>query len=108
MTWKSDWTAEQPADIGSAWAARDDGEFVDRDGDGFAYRDLGVQAASGGAIGVEDHPPQPLAYLDAMCVGRGGTMRHNVTDFSADYAVLEMCIPAVYDTIAVNDPVEGR
>jgi hypothetical protein len=31
-------------------------------------------------------------------------MRHNVTDFSADYLVLEMCIPAEYETIAVDEP----
>ena len=55
-------------------------------------------------IGVEDRPPQPLRVGDAMCVGFGPTMRHNVTDFSADYAVLEMCVPAVYDTIAVDAP----
>ena len=39
-----------------------------------------------------------------MCVGRGPHMRHNVTNFSGDYAVLEMCVPAEYDTIAVDAP----
>jgi hypothetical protein len=266
--WRGGWTATEPADIGFAWAARGDGDFVDRDGNGFVSRDLGVAAASDGAIGVqhlrlgdgdeaatwraldadfdflfvltgsvrivtdhgtqpldaggcavhpkllrhrfvdvsddfeaihvtaparvdvlhdpapgaadapvpiythetsdqyergngprsyflyrdlgtreptadrihfhvvramdagpgtgwhfhtmaqwflilggssvisvEDRAGQPLNYLDAMCVGRGEMMRHNVTDFSADYAVLEMCIPAVYETIAVDQPV---
>lgn len=55
-------------------------------------------------IGVEDRAPQPLTVGDAMCVGFGPTMRHNVTDFSADYAVLEMCVPATYETIAVDAP----
>jgi hypothetical protein len=55
-------------------------------------------------IRVEDRPHQPLKPLDAMCVGRGPRMRHNVTKFSADYAVLEMCIPAEYETTAVDEP----
>ena len=33
---------------------------------------------------------------DAMCLGRG--MAHDVPAFSGDYLVLEMCIPADYDT----------
>jgi hypothetical protein len=55
-------------------------------------------------IRVEGRPAQPLELLDAMCVGRGPQMRHNVTKFSGDYAVLEMCIPAEYETIAVDAP----
>lgn len=58
-------------------------------------------------ISVEDHPKQPLGWGDAMCVGSGDRMRHNVTDFSADYLVLEMCVPAEYDTIAVGRPEGG-
>jgi quercetin dioxygenase-like cupin family protein len=55
-------------------------------------------------ISVEDRPRQPLAPGDSMCVGRGPRMRHNVSDFSADYRVLEMCIPAEYDTVTVSEP----
>jgi quercetin dioxygenase-like cupin family protein len=55
-------------------------------------------------IRVEDRPRQPLAWGDAMCVGRGPQMRHDVSHFSGDYRVLEMCVPAVYDTIAVDAP----
>lgn len=33
---------------------------------------------------------------DAMCISKG--MKHNVPAFSDDYLVLEMCIPADYDT----------
>jgi mannose-6-phosphate isomerase-like protein (cupin superfamily) len=58
-------------------------------------------------ISVEDHPKQPLGRGDAMCIGSGPQMRHNVTDFSSDYLVLEMCIPADYDTIAVDRPEGG-
>jgi hypothetical protein len=39
-----------------------------------------------------------------MCVGYGKGMRHNVAPFSGDYAVLEMCVPAVYETIPVDAP----
>jgi mannose-6-phosphate isomerase-like protein (cupin superfamily) len=55
-------------------------------------------------IRVEDRPRQPLRWGDSMCVGRGSFMRHNVTSFSHDYAVLEMCIPAQYETVAVVEP----
>jgi hypothetical protein len=263
--WQDGWTAEQPAQIGFAWAATDGGEYVDRFGDGFVYRDLGVAEASNGTLGVqrmrvggagqvgawrqldtdfdflyvlagtvaiedargsstrfevgggalhprgyrhrlvdpsadfhavhitaparfdlttgtpepghepvythdtddqyvrgqgpreyflyrdlgtrgptdgrihfhivraseagpgtgwhyhsmaqwfmviggssvirvEDRPRQPLAWGDAMCVGQGPNMRHNVTEFSPDYRVLELCLPAEYETIAVDEP----
>jgi quercetin dioxygenase-like cupin family protein len=46
---------------------------------------------------VERRPAVRLAAGDAMCVAK--RMRHNVPAFSADYLVLEMCIPADYDTI---------
>ncbi len=55
-------------------------------------------------ITVGDRALQPLAWGDAMCIGKGEQMRHNVTDFSGDYLVLEMCISASYDTIAVDPP----
>ena len=56
------------------------------------------------AIQVESMAKQPLQRGDAMCVGRGETMRHNVTGFSEDYTVLEMCVPAEYGTVAVDAP----
>lgn len=55
-------------------------------------------------IAVGERPRQPLAWGDAMCIGSGETMRHDVSDFSGDYLVLEMCIPASYETIAVDPP----
>jgi quercetin dioxygenase-like cupin family protein len=57
-------------------------------------------------IRVEDRPAQHLQVGDTMCIGRGERMRHNVAPFSGDYAVLEMCVPAEYETISV-DPPEG-
>lgn len=53
---------------------------------------------------IEDRPRQLLARGDSICVGRGPRMRHNVSDCSDDYKVLEMCVPADYDTIAVREP----
>ncbi len=57
-----------------------------------------------GVFRIEDRPRQRLGWGDSMCVGRGPRMRHNVTDYSEDYLVLEMCVPADYDTIAVSEP----
>lgn len=39
---------------------------------------------------------------DAVCVAAG--MRHNVPTFSLDYELIEMCIPADYDTIDTEPP----
>lgn len=55
-------------------------------------------------IRVEDRPRWELGVGDSMCVGYGESMRHNVAPFSGDYAVLEMCVPAEYDTIPVARP----
>lgn len=55
-------------------------------------------------VTIEDRPRQRVARGDSMCVGRGPRMRRNVTDYSGDYVVLEMCVPADYDTISVGEP----
>jgi quercetin dioxygenase-like cupin family protein len=55
-------------------------------------------------IRVESRPAQHIEYLDTMCIGSGPNMRHNVAPYSGDYAVLEMCVPAVYETNAVPPP----
>ena len=55
-------------------------------------------------IRVEDNPTKHIAFGDSMCIGSGEHQRHNVAPFSGDYAVLEMCVPAEYDTIAVPTP----
>ena len=48
---------------------------------------------------------QPMTVLDSMCIGRG--MRHDVAPYSGDYAVLEMCVPAEYETMSVSAPEKG-
>ena len=55
-------------------------------------------------IRVEDIPHKDIKAFDCGCVGSGPEMRHNVTKYSADYAVLEMCVRADYDTTAVHEP----
>jgi mannose-6-phosphate isomerase-like protein (cupin superfamily) len=49
-------------------------------------------------LAVERRPWVKMSSGDSMCLSKG--MRHNVVAFSEDYLVLEMCIPADYDTIA--------
>ena len=48
-------------------------------------------------ITVEHQPWVKMSAGDAMCVAP--RMAHNVPAFSQDYLVLEMCIPADYDTV---------
>jgi quercetin dioxygenase-like cupin family protein len=55
-------------------------------------------------IRVEQRPAQHLNVGDTMCIGSGPEMRHNVAPFSGDYAVLEMCVPAEYETVALDPP----
>ncbi|MGE0734489.1 MAG: cupin domain-containing protein [Alphaproteobacteria bacterium] len=51
---------------------------------------------------VEGKGERRMQAGDAMCLRAG--MRHNVPAFSADYTVLEMCVPADYDTTATDAP----
>lgn len=50
-------------------------------------------------IDVEGQESRRMEIGDFMCIQEG--MTHNVTSYSRDYACLEMCVPAEYDT--VND-----
>ena len=51
---------------------------------------------------AEGHGERRMHAGDAMCLRAG--MRHDVPAYSADYRVLEMCIPADYDTAATEAP----
>lgn len=56
---------------------------------------------------VEDHPEiRQVESHDAMCVAAG--LRHDVFDISADYAVIEVCIPAEYETSDTDAPHQGE
>lgn len=46
---------------------------------------------------IEARPSVRMNVGDAMCLA--ARMKHDVPDYSQDYLVLEMCIPADYDTI---------
>jgi mannose-6-phosphate isomerase-like protein (cupin superfamily) len=48
-------------------------------------------------LAVQHRPWVRMSAGDAMCVAP--RMAHDVPSFSADYLVLEMCIPADYDTV---------
>jgi quercetin dioxygenase-like cupin family protein len=51
---------------------------------------------------VEGQGERKMHAGDAMCLTAG--MRHDVPAYSADYQVLEMCVPADYDTTATPAP----
>ena len=51
---------------------------------------------------VDRQPALRMHAGDAMCISP--RMKHNVPAFSADYLVLEMCIPADYDTVDAEKP----
>lgn len=54
-------------------------------------------------INVEGHKEiERVGKYDAMCISAG--LRHNVPSFTADYLVIEMCIPKDYDTTATTPP----
>lgn len=53
-------------------------------------------------LAVETHMPVTMRAGDAMCIGAG--MRHDVPAFAGDYVVLELCIPADYETEADAPP----
>jgi quercetin dioxygenase-like cupin family protein len=77
------------------------------DGTGWHYHSMAqwfMIVGGRGEIRVEQRPRQPLEPGDTMCIGAGPQMRHNVGPFSGDYAVLEMCVPAEYETVAVDAP----
>lgn len=55
-----------------------------------------------GDLTVEHQPAVRMHAGDAMCISP--RMKHNVPAFSAEYLVLEMCIPADYDTVDTGEP----
>jgi len=61
----------------------------------YVGRMLDAYSLVGVALGRTEH----ISSGDSMCIGSGPTQRHNVAPFSGDYAVLEMCVPAEYETI---------
>lgn len=67
---------------------------------------LFVVLAGWAKIAVEGRGERVMRRGDAMCLRAG--MRHDVPAYSADYTVLEMCVPADYDTTATAAPTPPR
>lgn len=63
---------------------------------------LFVVLSGSGVIKVNTPQAIPIAAGDSMCIGAG--MKHDVTEFSPDYAVIEMCLPADYETKDASAP----
>jgi quercetin dioxygenase-like cupin family protein len=51
-------------------------------------------------LALEKRPWVRMGAGDAMSIGAG--IGHNVPRFSRDYALVEMCVPADYDTIDID------
>lgn len=74
-------------------------------GTGWHYHSMGqifYVLTGEGAISVNRATPILIASGDAMSIGAG--MLHNVSAFSRDYSVIEVCLPADYDTIPAEAP----
>ncbi|GEK79648.1 cupin domain-containing protein [Agrococcus baldri] len=55
-------------------------------------------------IRVETSPRWALSYGDAYCIGAGPTQRHFVDRVTADYKVIELCVPGWKDATPVDAP----
>ena len=78
------------------------------EGTGWHYHSMAqwMMVIGGGAdMRFEDHDRRRLAVFDSMCVGSGPTMRHCVDRVSGDNKVLELCVPAEYETVRVEAPL---
>jgi quercetin dioxygenase-like cupin family protein len=74
-------------------------------GTGWHYHSMGqlfVVFEGGCEIGVEGQGWVTMGPLDAMCIAAG--LVHNVRSFDPSYHLIELCIPAVYETVAVDGP----
>jgi len=49
-------------------------------------------------IEVNGHDPVEVRPGDALCIGAGPAMRHNVSDIGEGFTILELCAPAEYGT----------
>lgn len=54
---------------------------------------------------VQGQPDVRMAAGDAMCIAAGTA--HNVPAFSADYSLIEVCIPATYETVETPEPARS-
>lgn len=79
--------ALEPQEAGTGWHFHSMGELV--------FVLTGVAE-----VNVAGHGHIVTGAGDSMCVGAG--VAHNVHSFTADYSLIEFCIPSEYDTVAVE------
>jgi quercetin dioxygenase-like cupin family protein len=85
------------------------GAGTPRGGTGWHFHSMGqlfVILKGWNKICVAGHGMIEMGELDAMCISPG--MVHNVTEWAAKYELVEVSIPAVYETTAVEVPAEFR
>jgi quercetin dioxygenase-like cupin family protein len=73
------------------------------EGTGWHYHSMGqlVVVLSGTAeVSIGGHGTVITGQYDSMCVGAG--VVHNVYSFTDDYSLIEFCVPAAYDTVAME------
>jgi mannose-6-phosphate isomerase-like protein (cupin superfamily) len=73
------------------------------EGTGWHYHSMGqlVVVLSGAAeVSIGGHGTVVTDRYDSMCVGAG--VVHNVYSFTEGYELIEFCLPATYDTVAVT------
>jgi hypothetical protein len=56
---------------------------------------------------IRDREPLPLSFGDSQCLGAGPENSHTATDFTGDYRVIELCLPADYETFDVDAPADA-
>lgn len=83
------------------------GKDVD-EGTGWHYHSMGqwmIVLDGRAEMRFENHDRRRIAAFDSTCIGAGPGMRHCVDRVSGDNKVLELCVPAEYDTVAVEAPL---
>lgn len=86
VQWASD---EEPPEGGTFWHTHSMAQWF-------------IVVRGHGEIGVEHECRQPMRRGDCMTIGN--TVPHNEFTFSKDYHVIQLCTPAEYETLAVDEP----
>ncbi|HEY4098276.1 MAG TPA: cupin domain-containing protein [Baekduia sp.] len=55
-------------------------------------------------VEVRDHPRYRVEPGDALCIGAGRGMCHNVANIGPGFKILELCTPATYETWSIDPP----
>lgn len=57
-------------------------------------------------VAVEGHGIVRISQGESACIAPGPGNRHNVENYSRDYSLFEMFVPARYETFATDAPIE--